>query len=62
MEQVRGALVTGGDPVMDKEKLIYLLDRLVETKTLMKLGLAPVHCLPILAVLPMSFATNWPVI
>lgn len=31
MKEVRGALITGGDPMMDKEKLYFLLDRLVET-------------------------------
>ncbi|HCT29181.1 MAG TPA: radical SAM protein [Bacteroidales bacterium] len=29
MEDVRGALITGGDPFMDTKKLFYLLDRLV---------------------------------
>lgn len=29
MTEVRGALITGGDPFMDKNKLIYLLDRLI---------------------------------
>ncbi|MBI9067847.1 MAG: radical SAM protein [Salinivirgaceae bacterium] len=28
MQEVRGALITGGDPLMDKEKLFYLLDKL----------------------------------
>lgn len=28
MEQVRGALVTGGEPFMEQEKLFYLLDKL----------------------------------
>lgn len=28
MKEVRGALITGGDPLMDPEKLFYLLDRL----------------------------------
>lgn len=31
MKEVRGALITGGDPMMDKDKLYFLLDRLVES-------------------------------
>ncbi|MGE0078298.1 MAG: KamA family radical SAM protein [Bacteroidales bacterium] len=30
MKDVRGALITGGDPFMDKNKLFYMLDRLME--------------------------------
>jgi len=30
MDQVRGALITGGEPFMDQEKLFYLLDKLNE--------------------------------
>lgn len=29
MDQVRGALVTGGEPFLDQEKLFYLLDQLI---------------------------------
>ncbi len=29
MEDVRGALITGGDPFMDSSKLFYMLDRLI---------------------------------
>lgn len=30
MDEVRGALITGGEPLMDQEKLFYLLDKLIE--------------------------------
>jgi KamA family protein len=29
MEQVRGALITGGEPLLDTDKLFYLLDKLI---------------------------------
>lgn len=31
MENLRGALITGGEPLMDTKKLFYLLDKLMET-------------------------------
>jgi lysine 2,3-aminomutase len=34
MKEVRGALITGGDPMMDKDKLIYLLDRLIQLENI----------------------------
>jgi len=34
MDQVRGALITGGEPFMDQEKLFYLLDKLIELKNI----------------------------
>jgi lysine 2,3-aminomutase len=30
MAEVRGALITGGEPLMDQEKLFYLLDKLIK--------------------------------
>jgi len=34
MDQVRGALITGGDPMMDVKKLIYLLDKLTNLENI----------------------------
>jgi len=34
MKEVRGALITGGDPLMDKNKLFYLLDKLTELENI----------------------------
>lgn len=34
MKEVRGALITGGDPLMDQKKLFYLLDQLTELENI----------------------------
>ena len=39
MDQVRGALITGGDPFMDQKKLFYLLDKLIELDNIKEIRL-----------------------
>jgi lysine 2,3-aminomutase len=34
MKEVRGALITGGDPLMNQKKLFYLLDKLTELENI----------------------------
>jgi lysine 2,3-aminomutase len=34
MEEVRGVLITGGDPLMNCQKLFYLLDKLIQLKNI----------------------------
>lgn len=39
MDQVRGALVTGGEPFLDIDKLFYLLDKLIELDNISEIRL-----------------------
>jgi len=37
MADVRGVLITGGDPLMNREKLFYLLDRIIELRNIFEI-------------------------
>lgn len=39
MEEVRGVLITGGEPLMDKQKLFYLLDKISQLENIYEIRL-----------------------